>query len=216
MEIRIKYPDITADEYLRSLTTFNSDIATKNRNLRLMIPRVVVQCFLFLFVIIYLCVFRVLYFRLVYWFTAKDELIIIFSLLAFVFLLVVGLIIIYSFVKARRGLIIQFLGGAEYEEKYSLSEYVDRRDDSKKVKQELSYYKTCDMLRYCKILDASVVCENTDCRVDIQYSKSGKTEDAKIASFKFPYHYNDNSPVTVVDFERRLVVLTKYSQEAAK
>lgn len=217
MEINVKYPEITAEEYIASIDDFNDEIDDRNRSFRLTWPRAVASIALFVSVILYIVMFRYIYYRMTWYITAKSELLIIFSLLGFVLCLVLGTIFVFWAVKGSRLAIITLLGGREYEERYSLLQFVERKDEDKHIKarENLAYYKMCDTLRNSDITDASIVCSEDDCRVDIRYL----TKDTKVSGvfkFTFPYHYGETNAVTLVDFDRQMVILTSRKQEATQ
>lgn len=206
MEIAVRYPELTAEEYVSSINTFNKDIEKKNHALKLLVPRIIAGFFVFIGIAAFLVLFSRTFYHVTEWVTARDELVIIFSILAYFFLFIFGIVLVFNIVKKERHRIVALLGGQEYEEKYSASKYVDRSDPDKKIGGYISYYKKCDILRESEIIDAAIVCGENTCKVDIKYRFNGTDE---LCSFTFPYRYTDAVSVNTIDFERKWVLLAK-------
>ena len=203
MEIGFIYPDLDMDSYVDSIDSFNFDISQEN--LKTLLPRLTLFIVKLLVYVVWLLIVRVLFLKITWAVTAKGAGVIIPSLMGFLVLILVSLQLISYLRKKFRPHLLKLLRGEEAKESFSMSAYVERKDGSKLVRQEVGFYKMCDTLKRSKIVDATAVCDGKECKVEVQYENNG---DSSVFTFYLSYHDSDVDHV-IVDLNRRCVIFPK-------
>jgi len=204
MEISFIYPEMDTDTFLETIDSFNRDISKDN--LISFIPRLFVSLLLnILPYVLWLYMVRILFIRVTMFVTAQRVEIIITFLIGLVLSMLIILIGISILRKKLRPILLKALKSEEIKESFSISAYVERKDGSKLVRDEVGFYKMCDTLKKSTIIDADAICDGSVCKVEIRYVHSGNDS---IFTFHFPYHDSDIDHV-VVDFNRKCVIFPR-------
>lgn len=204
MEIGFIYPDMDMDYYVDTIDSFNGDISKEN--LHTLLPRLLVTLLLNVLVYaVWFVLLKAVFLGVTEYVTAKKVEIIGMSLLGVVLFIIFSLEGIILLRKKLRPVLLKALRSQEAKESFSMSAYVERRDDKKLIREEVGYYKMCDILKKSKVVDATAVCDGSMCRVEVQYENP---TDSSIFTFNLPYHDSDVEHV-IVDLNRKCVIFPK-------
>ncbi|WP_026653556.1 hypothetical protein [Butyrivibrio proteoclasticus] len=203
MKINFVYPDMSADSFINVIDEFNGDIGKEN--LKTLIPRTLGRIFNYLIYVVYFVLIINVFKGLLFLITGRSENVIYLSL--FIFIAVFGGLIfsLRPLGKCIRTLIIKGLRSHEFNESYSFSKYVVRKNSAKKKQKELNLYQMCDELKNsARIVDAAARCDGDMCKVEIKFVSDTGIE--RFYKFDFPYKLSEDTSDTIVDFTRELVI----------
>ena len=200
-DVWFTFPEMTEDEYIRTLDMFNQDISKINQK---SMPTRLASFVLFFMLEAFYCVFVFNVWVLVTKYTtARSVTDIIIGLIFDLFLLFAGIIFLSKSFKRIVKWLMKLLRMREFQESYTLSEYAERKDTLKYSSERRKFYNMCDLLKNSKILDCTLDCNDMICDIQIQYENSGAKH---IMNFAMPYHESDSVVGTHVDFERECVI----------
>ena len=167
MEIAFVFPAMSSSEYVGSLELVNVNIDKDNS--RLILPNTITYIFEAFFVVIWMLIYKALFFKVTEYVTAKGAGTVVTWFLLYAITAIVLLELIFVGFKKFRPALIKLIHIRESEESFSLSEYVERQDGNKKARSEVGFYKMCDLLKKSKITDATAICDGSRCKVEVAY-----------------------------------------------
>lgn len=203
MEIGFIYPDLDTDLFVDTIGSFNSDISSDN--LRTSLPRAAVFVVNVLVYILWALIVRRIFFAVNYFVTAKSVEVIGLCLFLYFLGIVLSLQGLAILRKKLRPHLLKALKADEAVESYSFSAYVERRDEGKLARRDVGFYKMCDTLKRSKIVDATAVCDGTQCKVEVAFENN---EESSVYTFFLEYHDGDVDKV-IVDLIRKCVIFPK-------
>ncbi len=203
MEIGFIYPDLDTDLFVDSIDSFNSDISLDNK--RTFLPRAAVLVLNIFVYVVWALIVRGLFSIITYYVTAKRVTVIGLCLFAYLLGIIASLQGLSALRKKLRPKLLKLFRGEEAEESYSFSAYVERKDGKKLARRDVGFYKMCDTLKRSKIVDATAVCDGSQCKVEVAFENESESS---VYTFFLEYHDGDVDKV-IVDLIRKCVIFPK-------
>jgi len=201
MEISFIYPDNAGTEYIDSLELVNDMIGRSNS--KLIVPNIILLSIRLLLVLLWAKLTGDAFFAVTYYVTGKELNTIVTWLFLYFSLSALCLFLIFYGTRMLWPLLLFVLKKRDSEESFSLSEFAERKDEEKKARKELEYYKMCDILKYSSVTDAAAVCDGSKCRIETAYENDS---DSGVFTFYLDYHESRDVEHIVVDFRRKCVI----------
>lgn len=204
MQISFIYPEMNMESYLDTLDGFNSDINLKN--IKSLLPRIIASLLSIFTFISWAIVVWIMFYFVTWLITGKSVNTIYLGIALYLIAILFSFDVVRYMLKKSRPLILEIFRTQDKEESYTFSAYVERKEGSKLVKNDVEYYRMCDILRSSRINDATAVCNGDLCKVEVAYSSP---KDSGVFTFNLPYHDGSSLDKVIVDFNRRCVIFPK-------
>lgn len=203
MDIKFIYPDISADEFIEAVDDLNRDVDICNS--MSFLPRLISLAFGSISYVITALLIWLSWHVMVFLITGQERATIIAGLIIMALFVPSAFSLQKRFAPVFKAWLLDLLKLKDYEEKFTLREYIDRDDSGKKLNEKLKFYRLCDELKDHKISDATITYDGSECEVDISYADIRTGSDV-VRRIKLPLRVVHTGRNVVVDFERECVV----------